>query len=128
MIQVAILVVLIIIAFILAPWLIGVAVALVAAYGIWLVLSASIVVVIGISFVIFHGLREYLFYNGSGISEKIDKVNEEFLLREKNKQELTPDQPEEPKVHQSRKVALCKHCGGEIRGYTLYCPSCGKST
>ncbi|HEC0410703.1 TPA: hypothetical protein R1R33_006383, partial [Pseudomonas aeruginosa] len=79
MIQVAILVVLIIIAFILAPWLIGVAVALVAAYGIWLVLSASIVVVIGISFVIFHGLREYLFYNGSGISEKIDKVNEEFL-------------------------------------------------
>ncbi|HCE3792318.1 TPA: hypothetical protein NEP29_005130 [Pseudomonas aeruginosa] len=128
MIQVAILVVLIIIAFILAPWLIGVAVALVAAYWIWLVLSASIVVVIGISFVIFHGLREYLFYNGSGISEKIDKVNEEFLLREKNKQELTPDPPEEPKVHQSRKVALCKHCGGEIRGYTLYCPSCGKST
>ncbi|HFX1569770.1 TPA: hypothetical protein ACID4M_004716 [Pseudomonas aeruginosa] len=128
MIQVAILVVLIIIAFILAPWLIGVAVALVAAYGIWLVLSASIVVVIGISFVIFHGLREYLFYNGSGISEKIDKVNEEFLLREKNKQELTPDPPEEPKVHQSRKVALCKHCGGEIRGYTLYCPICGKST
>ncbi|MGP5773009.1 hypothetical protein [Pseudomonas aeruginosa] len=128
MIQVAILVVLIIIAFVLAPWLIGVAVALVAAYGVWLVLSASIVVVIGISFVIFHGLREHLFYNGSGISEKIDKVNEEFLLRERNKQELTPDPPEEPKVHQSKKVALCKHCGGEIRGYTLYCPSCGKST
>ncbi|HBP5293145.1 hypothetical protein JTL84_03740 [Pseudomonas aeruginosa] len=128
MIQVAILVVLIIIAFILAPWLIGVAIALVAAYGVWLVLSAAIVVVLGISFVLLHGFREYLFYKGPGISEKIDKVNEEFLLREKSKQELTPDPPEEPKVHQSKRVALCKHCGGEIRGYTLYCPSCGRST
>lgn len=61
MIQVAILVVLIIIAFILAPWLIGVAIALVAAYGVWLVLSAAIVVVLGISFVLLHGFREHLF-------------------------------------------------------------------
>ena len=62
--HIAILVVLIIIAVILAPWLIGVAIGLAALYGIWLVVAGAAGVVIFLGAVIYVGLT------GAGVSKR----------------------------------------------------------
>lgn len=98
--QVAILIVLVLIAVIIAPWLIGVAIAAVAVYGIYLVAAAALA---GVAFVIAFVIAVVW-----------------VLATEKGRRE----RPEE--IQGERKA--CKYCQVEMAASAIRCKNCGQAS
>lgn len=132
--QLAILLVLILIAVTLSPWLLGVMAFLVAAYGLWLVVIAiASVVAVGIVLTVY-GLRRGLFPKrdvSSMIEQQIADANAQHRAKEvarlaaENREKAQRQELAESVVH--AKTTICKKCQSSIQKHSMYCPVCGKS-
>lgn len=120
--QKAILCVLILIAVILAPWLLVPLIAFVVAYGAWLALAAALLVL----FLLVLALKDKLFAPSRG---SIDSVAQESNERYREKVEaaelLKAAEPPRPKQKPRTKVS-CSKCHAEIERHSMFCPACGK--
>lgn len=132
--QLAILLVLILIAVILAPWLLGVIAALIFAYGIWLVIAAALTLVFVLVVLVVYGLKRGLFPKrqlSSGIEQKIADVNSQHRAREAAKRvvdnHVAPALQAEPVRASEKRLTVCKKCEASIEKHSMYCPKCGKS-
>lgn len=134
--QVAILVVLIIIAVVLAPWLIGVVVALAALYGAWLVVagvaSAVLLIVAVLFFIGGNAVFGALMRDSSKsrINDQIWEANKIFAEKERLKKleaaaELQRIQEASARAEASGTMIHCPHCDGLISKHGLFCPHCG---
>lgn len=132
--QLAILVVLIVIAVILAPWLLGVFAFLVAAYGLWLVVIAiTSAAVVGI-FLTAYGLRRGFFHKSvasSMIEQQIAVANAQHRAKEAARIAVeNKERDQRQEVGDSvvpARMTICKNCQSSIQKYSMYCPLCGKS-
>lgn len=132
--QLAILLVLILIAVILAPWLLGVIAALVVAYGLWLVIAGVISLSVVALFLLVYGLKQGFFPKpavSSAIELKIAEANDQYRAKEAekravNKQENLVREAERVRVREKR-MTTCKKCEASIEKHSMYCPKCGKS-
>lgn len=124
--QLAILLVLILIAILIAPWLIGVIVALAALYGVWVVVGAitvGAVVIVGTTLVLaLEKLRK------KSSSRTIDLQIAEANRAHREKMESAPVEAPiiEKAVNKAVRTRLCPSCEGSVPIGSLYCPSCGK--
>lgn len=135
--QLAILLVLILIAVILAPWLLGVIAVLVAAYGLWLAVAfaltiAAIAIGAVVLLIYFSGRGLFKKHDiSSGTEQKIAEANR--LFRAKEAARLAVAEQEELKykeiMDRAKKSGLttCKSCSASIEKHSMYCPECGKS-
>lgn len=135
--QLAILLVLILIAVILAPWLLGVIAVLVAAYGLWLAVAFALTIAaiaIGAVVLLIYFSGRGLFKKrdiSSGTEQKIAEANR--LFRAKEAARLAVAEQEELKykeiIDRAKKArpATCKSCSASIENHSMYCPECGKS-
>ena len=90
--QLAILLVLILIAVILARWLIGVIVVLIAAYGLWIVAAFALTIIIGLVVLAVYALREGLFSSrevSSSTERMIAEANRKHREKEAAQREKT---------------------------------------
>lgn len=132
--QLAILLVLILIAVILAPWLLGVIAALIVAYGLWLVIAGVISLSVVAVFLLVYGLKHEFFPKpdvSSAIEQKIAEVNSQYRAKEAakrmvNKQVHLAQNEELVRVREKR-MTTCKKCESSIEKHSMYCPKCGKS-
>jgi membrane protein implicated in regulation of membrane protease activity len=131
--QLAILLVLILIAVILAPWLLTVIAALIAAYGLWLIIAAALSLTLVVVVLLVYSFKNVFFPKrdvSSRIEQQIAEVNiqnraKEAAKRALNKQETMIRQAELERVSKKRMVA-CKKCEASIERHSMYCPKCGK--
>jgi membrane protein implicated in regulation of membrane protease activity len=132
--QLAILLVLILIAVILAPWLLGVIAIVVAAYGLWLVAAFALTIAAGIVILVVYSLRHGLFQKrdmSSRMGQKIAEANRLHRVKEAAQRSVAAQ--EELKYQEildrakKASTATCKSCSASIEKYSMYCPKCGKS-
>ncbi|NNA32568.1 hypothetical protein [Pseudomonas lundensis] len=130
--QIAILLVLVVIAVILAPWLLGVAAIAVAAYGLWVAVGmviAAVVFVLVIGVMMFSSRSQ----PSSGRTEQmIAEVNQKHREKEAAEQaaareNIALEQAEVETIKKAR-VMECPHCSASIAKHSLYCALCGKNT
>lgn len=124
--QLAILLVLILIAILIAPWLIGVIVALAALYGVWLVVGAVTVGVIAMA-----GMAVILILDKArktASSRSIDlQIAEANRAHRERMESASVEAPVlEKKVNKAVRTKPCPSCEGNVPVGSLYCPSCGK--
>lgn len=131
--QLAILLVLIVIAVILAPWLLGVIAVLAAAYGVWLV--AGIILTAAFALI---GLVIYIVRISFAPRDKISSSSEfkiaeaNRLYRERESLQRAADAESELKSREIlartnlARTMVCKNCSESIKKNSLYCPNCGK--
>ncbi|GGU84403.1 hypothetical protein GCM10009504_45950 [Pseudomonas laurentiana] len=124
--QLAILLVLILIAILIAPWLIGVIVALAALYGTWVVMSAiavGVVVIVGTIVVLaIEKFREKT--RVRAIDLQIAEVNRAHRERMDSAPVEAPIN--EKAANKAVRTKLCTSCEGDVPIGSLYCPCCGK--
>ena len=130
--QLAILLVLIVIAIILAPWLLGLVAVVIAALGFWLLISLVAAVVVSllvIGFIVVSGSSKPV---SSKTVQIITEVNEEFRAKEVAKMAAARASAaiKEAEIERVKKVRVveCPNCSATIAKHSLYCPQCGKST
>jgi ribosomal protein L32 len=130
--QLAILVVLIFIAVVLAPWVVGVFAVLVAAYGLWLVIAFAMTLVGSAVALLVYSLaqrRTRARAFSATPEEKIAEANR--LYREK---ESAQRKSRTEEIHQGASMGRqkaprlieCKNCGASIARHSMFCPECGK--
>lgn len=126
--QKAILCVLILIAVILAPWLLVPMIALVVAYGAWLAVAAIVLVL----FLLALTLKDKLFAaNHKSIDRVARESNERYrekvaaAERLKAAERTFAAEPSKPERKPRTKVN-CSQCQSEIDRHSMYCPACGK--
>lgn len=132
--QRAILVVLILIAVILAPWLLGVIAALIVAYGFWLVVTASLTFAVTVLFLLIYALNKGFFSRKTGpsmIDQQIVEVNKQHRANEAAKRAISNNREslidKQAELAVKKKMGTCKSCEASIEKYSMYCPKCGKS-
>lgn len=134
--QLAILIVLIIIAVVLAPWLLGVALALLALYGLW-VLVAAIAAVVGLlvlAVALSAGKVLASRRPPSMLSDKteqmIAKANEKFradaAALDRSEVAKTMEAGLVTEEHRQGNYRECPSCKEQMPKYGLFCPHCGK--
>ena len=141
-----IVILLVVIIFILAPWLIGVVVAMAAAYGVWVMFiaaaAAALLVLLGIAFIV-----RALFFPKKTAGDLLAVKNKEFNRRYMEQAaaerqlrgpvETSGQTVEAPttdlearcttvKAVHSPLMIVCPHCTESIPKYGLWCPACGK--
>lgn len=120
--QKAILCVLILIAVILAPWLLVPIIALVVAYGAWLAVAAIVLVL----FLLALTLKDKLFAADRGSIDKMAwESNERYREKVAAAERLKAAEPPKPE-QKLRKKVNCSQCRAEIERHSMYCPACGK--
>ncbi|VVO36555.1 hypothetical protein PS689_05433 [Pseudomonas fluorescens] len=128
--QLAILLVLILIAVILAPWLLWVVFAGAFAYGTALVATAAVALVFFLIFAFKDKLKS--FQSRSRVDAQIRAANE--IIRQKDAEReasiamkhARQDELETKSEAYTGRRRVCAHCQVEIMAGSLYCPSCGK--
>lgn len=137
MIRVAILVVLVIIAIVIAPWLIAVAAVLAAAYGIYLVIAAALavaVLVIAVTWVQITGkarqvkipeAKEQTPEQKQEQHRRIEAAISARNAKQKQRHEQTA-KTTRTEIQGERKV--CKFCQVEIAASVSHCNNCGNSS
>ncbi|MGO2452583.1 zinc ribbon domain-containing protein [Pseudomonas taetrolens] len=130
--QLAILLVLIVIAVILAPWLLGLIAVGIAAYGLWLIISLAVAAVFSIlvvSAILMSGSKRTI---SSKTEQIISEVNEQYREKEAAERAAAHEASEigQAKIERVKKVRVveCPNCSATIAKHSLYCPQCGKST
>lgn len=142
--QKAILCVLILIAVILAPWLlvpmIALVAALVAAYGAFMMIALGLLIVVGIALLFARNpktLEDSLRERNKEFNRKyMEQAKKESLAREEGEvagkgqtEKLTAytekEPTKEPTPHSPRMIK-CPNCAESISKYGLWCPKCGK--
>ncbi|MCE0757102.1 hypothetical protein LU683_29920 [Pseudomonas asiatica] len=124
--QLAILLVLILIAILIAPWLIGVIVALAALYGVWVVVGAitvGAVVIVGTTLVL---VLEKLRKKSSSRTIDLQIAEANRAYRERMESSPVEAPALEKKVSKAVRTKPCPSCEGNVPVGSLYCPSCGK--
>lgn len=133
--QLAILIVLVLILLVLAPWLIGVIAVLAAAYGVWLVAAFVISIVVGVVCVLIYALGTSFSKPravSSSTEAKIAEANRAYREKEAARREL--ERQEQLKYDEiiertkASRLIACKSCHASIEKHGPYCPVCGKST
>ncbi|VVO24010.1 hypothetical protein [Pseudomonas fluorescens] len=133
--QLAILLALILIAVILAPWLLGVIAVLVAAYGLWLAVAFALTIAaIAIGAVVLLISRRGLVKKrdiSSGAEQKIAEANRLYRAKEAARRAVAAQEElkyiETPERDKKASTATCKSCSASIEKHSMYCPKCGKS-
>ena len=130
--QLAILLVLIVIAVILAPWLLGLIAVAIAAYGLWLIISLAVAVVVSIlvvGVILMSGSKRSV---SSNTEQLISQVNEQYRAKEAAERAAAREASviEQAEIERVKKVRVveCPNCSATIAKHSLYCPQCGKST
>ncbi|WP_060495450.1 hypothetical protein [Pseudomonas sp. GTC 16482] len=124
--QLAILLVLILIAILIAPWLVGVIVTLAALYGAWVVIGAitvGVVVIVGTIVVLaIEKLR------GKTRVRAIDLQIAEVNRAHRERMDSAPVEApiNEKAANKAVRTKLCPSCEGDVPIGSLYCPCCGK--
>lgn len=130
--QLAILIVLIIIAVILAPWLLGLIAIAIAAYGMWLVISLVAAAVISLLVIVVILLSSSSKPASSNTERMMAEVNEQFRAKEAAQRAAAVEAAEIALAESERikkvRVMECPSCSATIPKHSLYCPQCGKST
>ncbi|MCD5996510.1 hypothetical protein KDX38_23250 [Pseudomonas sp. CDFA 602] len=139
-----IIVLLLVIIFILAPWLIGVVAALAAVYGVFIVTVGVVALAVAILFVpVYHLLNRPKDY-GSELRKKNIEFNKRCLqeaqdaraaeqLKASQKEQAREalaavERPQDPDVRASDpSLLLCLKCGEYMKVGSIVCPSCGKT-
>lgn len=141
-----IVILLVVIIFILAPWLISVVVAMAAIYGVWVMFIAAIAAALLVLLGIFFTVRA-LFFPKKTAGDLLAVKNKEFNRRymeqaaaerrlreqeETDRDEGNGSTDERDAVvipataaHSPRMIS-CPHCTESIPKYGLWCPACGK--
>ena len=132
--QFAILLVLILIAVILAPSLLGVIAALIVAYGFWPVVTASLTFAVTVLFLLIYALNKGFFSRKAGrsaIDQQIAEANKQHRANEAAKRAISSNRESLIDTQAERvvkkKMGACKNCKASIEKYSMYCPKCGKS-
>ena len=130
--QLAILLVLIVIAVILAPWLLGLIAVGIAAYGLWLIISLAVAAVFSIlvvSAILMSGSKRTI---SSKTEQIISEVNEQYREKEAAERAAAREASEigQAEIERVKKMRVveCPNCSAMIAKHSLYCPQCGKST
>lgn len=132
--QLAILLVLIVIAVILAPWLLGLIAVAIAAYGLWLIISLAVAVAVVVSIlvvgvILMSGSKRSV---SSNTEQMISQVNEQYRAKEAAERAAAREASaiEQAEIERVKKVRVveCPNCSATITKHSLYCPQCGKST
>lgn len=124
--QIAILAVLALIACILAPWLLGVLVAGIALYGIWLVIGLIVSIIVGALCLLWFVLSPPRRSRPSRTEQMISEAN--LQTRAKEAVERLEHEAVLAQPKKTVKTVACASCNAEIAKYSLYCPVCGKPT
>lgn len=142
-----IVILLLVIIFILAPWLIGVVVGIAALYGVWVIfaagLAAAALLLIGAAL----GFRALFFpkktradalaasnkefnrkYVEQAEKERLARVEIEIAVMDQAKKLLDDTKKVSAKAPapRSARMITCPHCTESIPKYGLWCPRCGK--
>lgn len=122
--QVAILVVLILILVVMAPWILAVAAAAVVAYGLWVIVTGVVFFLLIIGMAWFHCAQSRRPVISIETEMEIERVNEEFRRKEADrvKSEVISD----PGKDKPRRLIACRSCSAEIEKFSMFCPVCGK--
>ena len=130
--QLAILLVLIVIAVILAPWLLGRIAVGIAAYGLWLIISlavAAVFTILVVGVILMSGSKRSM---SSKTEQIISEVNEQYREKEAAERAAARAASEigQAEIERVKKVRVveCPNCSATIAKHSLYCPQCGKST
>ena len=130
--QLAILLVLIVIAVILAPWLLGLIAVGIAAYSLWLIISlavAAVFTVLVVGVILMSGSKRSM---SSKTEQIISEVNEQYREKEAAERAAARAASEigQAEIERVKKVRVveCPNCSATIAKHSLYCPQCGKST
>ena len=130
--QLAILLVLILIAVILAPWLLGLIAVGIAAYGLWLIISlavAAVFTILVVGVILMSGSKRSM---SSKTEQIISEVNEQYREKEAAERAAARAASEigQAEIERVKKVRVveCPNCSATIAKHSLYCPQCGKST
>lgn len=129
--QLLIVLLLVLIVFILAPWMIWVAAAGVAAWGLWLLIGGGVILiatVIGLTWASLSG-RLSDSKAKSSMDRKIAEANE--IIRAKEAAKASGAESVERSESSALKVKAkpsidCAHCGREMPKFEMFCPACGK--
>ena len=130
--QLAILLVLIVIAVILAPWLLGLIAVGIAAYSLWLIISlavAAVFTILVVGVILMSGSKRSM---SSKTEQIISEVNEQYREKEAAERAAARAASEigQAEIERVKKVRVveCPNCSATIAKHSLYCPQCGKST
>ncbi|WET11875.1 zinc ribbon domain-containing protein [Pseudomonas sp. D3] len=132
--QRAILLVLILIAVILAPWLLGVIAVLIAAYGLWVVVAGALSFMVVAVYLLVYFLRRRLLSRrdvSSRIEQQISEANRLHRAKDAGNGSVVAQENFAEKVESERvskkRMTICKKCEASIEKHSMYCPQCGKS-
>ena len=130
--QLAILLVLVVIAVILSPGLFWLIAAAIAAYGLWLAISLAVAVVVSllvVGVILMSGFKRPV---SSNTEQMISEVNEQYRVKEAARRSAAREasMAEQAEIERVKKVRVmeCPNCSATIAKHSLYCPQCGKST
>lgn len=124
MVQIAILGVLIVIAVILAPWLIAVIAALVIAYGAWVVMSFVVMAAFVVAVVVAFLAKESLMSFYGKLKIRRSHRIETERLREKAKKLNLKSEAQAKCENNELAEPACWFCGAVIEKSAERCPSC----
>ncbi|WJO30974.1 hypothetical protein [Pseudomonas monteilii] len=124
--QIAILVVLVLILVVIAPWMLAVLAAAAVAYGLWVVVTGLVFFVLFVGIVGWQGIQARKPVISSKTEKAIERANEEFRRKEAEKASVTSAISSEPVQDKPRKLIKCRSCSAEIEKFSMFCPVCGK--